>query len=652
MVSLPRASVTVDDSAPALAGGTELCCVLAPVATQADAVPRQYGSAADVYAVHGYSEGLEYVAHHIDLTGRPVLFVGLPIATAGTIGRENTSGRTTGTSVTTVAAGGSGVLSEHDGVLTVVTGGTIGLDQIVLDLSLDGGRTTRRVRLGTANSYSIPYVGVTVSFAAGTCVAGEVIHTWHGSGPRSDSTGWLAAFTALADQTKLFRSGILIGDLSTDTEASALLARVDAYKTSVDRATFFRASVRDRLPMAEVSSTTHRMTGSPTVVFAEVGATGDTLARGAGSFTADGFATGDIVTVSGTASNNITTAQKITLTSATVITLGTDDLVAETVACTITGQASLTFVDGGGSSDTLVRAGGSPGSWLDDGFRAGDIVTISGTAANNGSFAITALSALTLTVATGSFASEVIGITVPTITAGETHVEHVAASDTEFAPVDDAPRISLALGRARRTSPWSGWFDRRPAAWVDSIRSFQHDLHVAPWQKDLGPTGWSLLDEDNNTVEYDDRAQGGAATAARFGCLRSWANGPSGCFVSTSLTRAEDSSQLLLTNNQAVCDLAVNTCQLATENAVGRNLVLTPGTGKASVSALRTIETEVNEALRLAIAPQSEGPRATSAVWTASRDDVLNVPGAVLHGTLRLNLNATIFEISTTVKVS
>ena len=77
MVSLPRASVTVDDSAPALAGGTELCCVLAPVATQADAVPRQYGSAADVYAVHGYSEGLEYVAHHIDLTGRPGLFVGV-----------------------------------------------------------------------------------------------------------------------------------------------------------------------------------------------------------------------------------------------------------------------------------------------------------------------------------------------------------------------------------------------------------------------------------------------------------------------------------------------------------------------------------------------------------------------------------------------
>ena len=481
MPSLPSASTTVSDASTTVVGGTDVCCVIAPVATSDDATPRFFGSAKAVYDQHGYCDGVEYVAHHVDMTGLPVVFVGVPIATAGAISAEVTDGNTN-TCVTTVTAGGDGVLAEHDGVLKVVTGGTIGTDQIVLSLSLDGGRTFRTVRLGTGNSYALPYHGATIAFAAGDLTAGETIHTWHGSGPAADADGFDDAFAALASQLRFFRSIVVIGDIASSTIAAALLADVNAYKSANDRATFVRANVYDR---------------------------------------------------------------------------ASDDTKAE---------------------------------WM-------------------------------------------------------------AEIDAEFESIDAAPRMSLGAGRGRRVSPFSGWYFRCPVAWADSIRSYQHDLHVAPWRKSDGPTGWDLFDADGDLAEWDDRVDGSAGSAARFTTFRTWSNGPAGAFIALSLTRAEDDSILLYTHNQAVTDLVTNTAQLATEEAVGRSLVL-KADGTATEDALRTIEAEVNSALTLAIAARDEGQRASSAVWSAARDDVLNVPEATLNGTLTLNLNGTIHTVNTTIKVS
>ena len=86
MATTPRASTSVLDTATAKAGGLDLICVLAPVPTSADITPRQFGSASALYAQHGYNEGVEYTALHVDNTGLPVLFVGLPIG-AGSQGR-------------------------------------------------------------------------------------------------------------------------------------------------------------------------------------------------------------------------------------------------------------------------------------------------------------------------------------------------------------------------------------------------------------------------------------------------------------------------------------------------------------------------------------------------------------------------------------
>ena len=197
MATLPGSNTSINASATTIAGGTDMVCVIGPVASNADYTPRLYGQASAIQAYHDYCESIEYAAHHIAETGKPIVFVGVPIATAGAVGREDTSNNT-GACVTTLAAGGDGVLHEHDGIVTVVTGGTVGTDQIKLSYSLDGGRTTKQHRLGTATTFVLPDVNVTMSFTAASLVSGDVIHTWHGSGPRSDATGWDLAFAALA----------------------------------------------------------------------------------------------------------------------------------------------------------------------------------------------------------------------------------------------------------------------------------------------------------------------------------------------------------------------------------------------------------------------------------------------------------------------
>jgi len=649
MATRPGATTTVSDTATAIAAGTETVCVWSPQPTLADATPRQYGSAAAIYAAHGYGPGVEYAAIHAARTRKPILFCALPIATAGTIGREDTSGNSD-TCVTTLAAGGSGVLIEHDGELSVVTGGTIGTDQIVLSLSLDGGRTTKRVRLGTSNSYTIPYVGVVVSFAAGDLTAGETIHTWHGSGPRSNSAGWALARAAMASQQKQCRSVVLCGDLQDSTEALAFNTQLDTYESSNERFVYGRASVLERLPLAALSSTTHRATGVFTTTFADTDP--DTIVRSAGSFVADGFGIGDILTISGSANNNGTLTTALDGVVALTLTLdATETLTAEASVggVTIVGEASLTFSD---ANDEITRAGGNPGSWLDDGFRVGDSITISGTSSNDQTTTVVAVTDTVLEVTAAALSDEVIGITSATITAGQTKAVWMAAIDSAFASVDGYERIDMSAGRGRALSKFAGWYWRYPAAWFASWREYRHDVHVATWRKADGPVGADLYDADGNLVEWDDLIDGGAGSAARFTTLRTWANGPQGGFIALSLTRASDASLLSRTHNVAVVNVAQQVCQAATENAIGRSLILNDD-GTATTDSLSTIKTEVNLALELALLTNrlGEGQRASAASWEPATDDVLNVPEPVLNGTLTLNLRGTIHTVATTIRV-
>lgn len=648
-MTLPSATTTITSTAVAPATGTDLIAVIAPVTTNADATPRVFANAAAVVALHGYNEGAEYVALHVRETRKPVLFVGIPIATPGAVSRKNVSGNS-GTSVVDVAAGGSGTLAEVDGVVTVITGGTVGTDQIVIGVSLDGGRTTKRVRLGTANSYAIPSVGMTLSFAAGTLVAGDTALTWASSAPRGNQSGLEDAREALAAQQKQVRSWLIIGDLQSSSDADNVVTEVNAYETASDRYVYARCGVRDRLPAAAMSRITVRMTGSPTVTFAEVGATGDTITRSSGSFVTDGFVAGDRITTTGSVSNNFAGAL-ITGVTALVLTLDTQDLVAEgpVADVTITGSPGLTFTEVGATGDTLTR---SRGSWLTDGFRVGDTLGISGTSSNNFTDGdVTAVTATVITFGTRDLTAEGVRSDAVTVTSGQTKAAWIAEQDAEYASVDDEPRIDLGAGRARKMSPLIGYELRRSVSWAASIREYQHDVHIPCWRKDDGSlSGWDLEDDNGELVEFDERVDGGAL-AGRFTCFRTWANGPTGTFIAQSLTRADDSSILSRTHNVAVANVAQTVCQAATESAIGQVLLLNDD-GTAKQESLLLLESRVDGELAVALLQdRGEGARASGASWTASRDDVLNVPDAVLTGVLELTLNGTVEHIATSVRV-
>lgn len=650
MATSPRATTTVDDTSGAAASGTDLICVIAPVSANADAVPRQYGSAAAVHTKHGFSRGVEYVALHAQRTRKPFVFVGVEIAVEGVIEREDVTGNS-GTSDTTLTPGASGVLAEHDGELTVFKGGTVGTDQIQLGLSLDGGRTTKRVRLGTSTSYTIPYIDLAVGFTVGTLVEGDTIHTWHGTEPLADGDGIAAARAALAAQLRAFRSILLIGDCQTDNDAQAFLDELNAYETENTRFVYGRASVRDRKAAASLSSAGWRMAEGASLTF-EDGA--DTITRDSGSWIDDGAKVGDIIEIDGSASNDgVGAPLKVTAVSNSVLTTS-NGLVDEVDATgvTITGETGLQFTNVG---ETIRR---SRGSWLADGFRVGDSVVIAGTAAttNDGTFVIASLTSVLMTLAAGGVdADEQIAASALTFTGpgAQSKSDWMADIDAAFASIDDAPRIDLAAGRAWVGSPFTGFDVSVPPSWGASIREYQHDLHIASWRKSDGPLpGFDLLDEDENLEQWDDRVDGGAGSAARFTTYTTYPN-DRGTFITQSLTRALDGSKLSYTHNESVVNLACTIVQRATENFIGETPIVDDD-GHAITDALNTMQTVVNAALELGLLQNArgEGPRAGKAVWTPSADDDLSVPEAHLTGVLDLNIRGTIHSVDTRTRVN
>jgi len=663
-MTLPNATTRLSVQSGGLVTGSDLLVVWAPVPDLADNTPRYYSSSADILTAHGYSQGLDYCALHFQETNKPVLFIPLPIDTAGTVGRFDSSGNT-GTSVVTCAVGSDGSLEETDGILKVATngGGTIGTSQIVLSLSCDGGRTYKPVKLGTASSYTIPNVGLVLSFAAGTLVAGDTVLTWHSTAPLAGSSDIAAAKILLANQTKLARRWFYLGDNSVSGDLTAIQSAVGTYETSNERYTLVKCSLRDRLPQAEMSTNTVSMT-TANVTFAEVGATGDTITRASGSFITDGFLAGDRITVTGSSSNNITD-EKITNVSALVLTLDTGDLAAEgpVAGVSITGKTEVQFDEVGATGDTITL-GNARNSWLADGFRSGDILTIAGTASNNGTTAvIDTVTATVITLTSFDLTDEDIGQDLITITAGETDAQAIANLDSAMSTISGDERMDLGYGRGSMLSPVTGWKFRRNVNWADNIAAYQRDMRTTTWWKDLGPlsgrigAGFNLNDSTDQPYEHDERNTQGAI-AAGFTCARTWGNGPAGAFIAKSLTRATTGTILTLTHNADVANLVQTIVQTTTENFAGQTLVLEPadenGKRVATTASLAKFESKVNKELARYVLSNigGEGPRASVANWVAATDDDLGVADATLNGTCTLELNGTITQIATTVVVS
>ena len=140
----------------------------------------------------------------------------------GTSGAVQFTG--TGTSVVTVAGFPKDTWYIRG---KVVTSGTIGTAGIVVQFSADAGRTYGPlIALGTGTTYVIPYTGLTLSFAAGTLVAGDTFsfYTTEPVFATGDVSTAIAAFgSSLYAQTgwgSMALTGAIAGSQGTTLEGN------------------------------------------------------------------------------------------------------------------------------------------------------------------------------------------------------------------------------------------------------------------------------------------------------------------------------------------------------------------------------------------------------------------------------------------------
>lgn len=135
--------------------------------------PTSCASVDQVKSLFTGGRGVEEACHEIVNYGRSVVIVRTETTgVADVISAVDSSGKT-GTSAITVTGE---ALDDYEVIARFPTGGTIGTAGIVMQVSLDAGRSYNAdVKLGTANTYLIPGTGCTLNFAAGTIVADDEI---------------------------------------------------------------------------------------------------------------------------------------------------------------------------------------------------------------------------------------------------------------------------------------------------------------------------------------------------------------------------------------------------------------------------------------------------------------------------------------------
>ena len=123
-----------------------------------------------------------------------------------------------------------------------------------------------------------------------------------------------------------------------------------------------------------------------------------TITRSAGSWIADGFLTGDQITVAGTGTgeNNGTYTIASIDSTGTILTLAAgSSLVAQTAyaGATVTSGDKLTFTPAADPTTSMGTIMRTTGSWIADGFRQGDQITVAGTTGgmNDGSYTIASI---------------------------------------------------------------------------------------------------------------------------------------------------------------------------------------------------------------------------------------------------------------------
>lgn len=198
-MAIPNVNFTILDNALGAVSPSpsHRVLVIGPSQSGSNNTPGKFVSIKALKDAYGLGRGPELAAGII-AAGGEVVFVRAAASTAPSVLVADAAHTFTGTGTSVIDATGT-ALDDYDFLMTVTTGGTIGVAGIKLTVSCDGGLTNGgTVSLGTASTYLIPNTGVTLTFAAGTLVAGDTdsFSVRAATCSSSDITDALTAFTS------------------------------------------------------------------------------------------------------------------------------------------------------------------------------------------------------------------------------------------------------------------------------------------------------------------------------------------------------------------------------------------------------------------------------------------------------------------------
>ena len=170
----------------------------------------------DFITAYGYGPAVEAASLIANSAGQPVILIKASQNIAGTNSNIKSGSANTSTSAVTLTGA---PVDTYYGQVTVNTAGTIGVNGIILNVSLDANRTFTTVALGTAATYAIPNTGLTLNFGAGTMVVGDTF-SWYSKEPLWSDTTVASAIQALWGYQTQFLNILVTGDSASSDATS------------------------------------------------------------------------------------------------------------------------------------------------------------------------------------------------------------------------------------------------------------------------------------------------------------------------------------------------------------------------------------------------------------------------------------------------
>lgn len=287
-MGLPKVKITKQDGntgvvKPSTSG---VLAIIAPAEKGTSNQAGTYARIADAIAKFGLGALDELAAYFMPNAGKPVLLIRGAASTAAAYSAIDAAG-VAGTSVITASA--TAPLDDYQSCfLKVVHGGTIGVAGITYQYSLGPGHLSPVTALGTATAaaFAAPVVntasGVSLDFAAGTLIAGDIV-TFSTTGPRMSNSDLVTALEALR-VTALPWDAVLVGGCDA---ASTTIATLDQWLAGLEaRGVFKMGYMNTRHKTASESEATFatamatvRSAASPTIRM-DIGTDGGDVSSG------------------------------------------------------------------------------------------------------------------------------------------------------------------------------------------------------------------------------------------------------------------------------------------------------------------------------------------------------------------------------------